>query len=162
KTQLYEGGVRSSLIAWGPGLLAKKDHLNRQSVFSAIDLVPTILDLTGTPHPRGVTYDGQSVVDVLLGRANASRKAPLFFRRPPDRDAFYGDNDLPDLAVRAGKWKFLCEYDGAEPELYDMDTDRGETRNVAAGHPKVVARLSGLLRDWHQSMPPDRGADFIK
>jgi hypothetical protein len=45
KTQFYEGGVRSSLIAWGPGLLQKENHVDRDSVFAAIDLVPTLLDL---------------------------------------------------------------------------------------------------------------------
>ncbi|MCP4452366.1 MAG: sulfatase-like hydrolase/transferase [Planctomycetes bacterium] len=162
KTHLYEGGVRSSLVAWGPGLLAQRNHVNRESVFSAIDLVPTLLDITGTPRAQGVTYDGVSVPDTLLGKTHASRNAPIFFRRPPDRDAFYNVDDLPDLAVRAGKWKFLCEYDGAEPQLYNMETDRGETRNVAADHPKVVARLSGLLTAWHQSMPPDKGGDFVR
>jgi uncharacterized sulfatase len=162
KTQLYEGGIRSSLVAWGPGLLARKDHVNRASVFAAIDLVPTLLDLTGTPRVQGVTYDGESVLDTLLGRASKSRQAPLFFRRPPDRDAFYGDDDLPDLAVRVGQWKFLCEYDGSSPELYDLDADRGETSNVVTDHPDMAARLSELLLAWHRSMPPDKGADFVK
>ena len=162
KTHLYEGGIRSSLVAWGPGLVAKKNHVNRESVFSAIDLVPTLFDLTGTPHPKGVKFDGESVPDILLGNASRSRKAPIFFRRPPDRDAYYGDSDLPDLAVRDGKWKFLCEYDGTEPELYDMETDRGETRNIAADHPHVVSSLAKSLIAWHQSMPTDKGADFVR
>ena len=105
KTQLYEGGVRSPLVVWGPGWIKKKNHVDRQSVFSAIDLVPTLLDLTGTPRPDGVKFDGESLVGTLLGDGG-SRQAPIFFRRPPDRDAFYGDNDLPDLALRAGQWKF--------------------------------------------------------
>ena len=162
KTQLYEGGVRSSLVVWGPGLVVKKNHVNRKSVFSAIDLVPTLLDIVGVPHPTSVVYDGESVADILLGKTNSSRKAPIFFRRPPDRDSFYGDNDLPDLAVRDGKWKFLCEYDGAESELYDMETDSGETKNIATTHPKLVARLTKSLIAWHQSMPADKGADFVK
>ena len=81
-----------------------KNKVNCESVFSAVDLVPTLLDITGTPHANGVTYDGESVPDVLLGKSNVSRKSPIFFRRPPDRDAFYGDKYLPDLAVRDGKW----------------------------------------------------------
>ena len=60
KTHLYEGGVRSSLIAWGPGLVQKQNHINRRSVFSAVDLVPTLLDITGSPRPKGIKYDGES------------------------------------------------------------------------------------------------------
>ena len=94
--------------------------MNRSSVFSAIDLVPTLLSLTGTSRPGGVTYDGESLPDILTGKSEGSRTAPIFFRRPPDRDAFYGASNLPDLAVRSGKWKFRCEYDGSAAERDDM------------------------------------------
>jgi uncharacterized sulfatase len=156
KTHLYEGGVRSSLVAWG-GPVAKRNYVNRVSVFSAIDLVPTLLNLTGTPHPKGVTFDGESLPGTLLGQSTGSRKAPIYFRRPPDRDSFYGDKDLPDLAVRKGDWKFLCEYDGTDPQLYNLKTDRGETKNLASGYPKLVGKLTKTLIAWHKSLPPDNG-----
>lgn len=159
KTHLYEGGVRSSLIAWGPGIVQAANHVDKASVFSAVDLVPTLLDLTGTSPPNGVVYDGESLVDTLVGRGG-SRVAPIFFRRPPDRDAFYGVDDLPDLAVRDGKWKLLCEYDGSEPELYDLSSDRGEQQNLADSYPEQVTRLRDSLIEWHQSMPPDNGATY--
>ncbi len=162
KGQLYEGGTRSSLIVWGPKFVAKQNAVNRTSVFSAIDLTPTLLAFTGTPPVPGVTYDGEPLVDTLLGRSEASRNKPIFFRRPPDRDAFYGVDNLPDLAVRSGPWKFMCEYDGSNPELYDMRTDRGETTNVASDNMDVVRRLKQAALDWHKSMPPDNGADFVK
>ena len=160
KTHLYEGGVRSSLIAWAPGMLKKKGHVDRETVFSAIDLVPTLLALTGTAAPEGTKYDGEVLPDALLGEGG-SRKAPIFFRRPPDRDSFYGDTDLPDLAIREGSWKLLCEYDGSDPELYDLSRDRGEQESLAGKHPEIVARLSKKLIAWHRSMPPDNGAAYV-
>ncbi len=159
KTQLYEGGVRSPLIAWGPGLVKNQNHVDSQSVFSAIDLAPTLLKLTGTPAPKGVIFDGEALVSTLLGEGG-SRRAPIFFRRPPDRDSSYGSDDLPDLAVRSGDWKLLCEYDGTSPELYNLSLDPSETKNVAAEQPGTVAELTAALLNWHQSMPPDNGADF--
>ncbi|MBL06170.1 MAG: N-acetylgalactosamine-6-sulfatase [Planctomycetes bacterium] len=160
KTHLYEGGVRSSLIAWAPGMLKKKGHVDRETVFSAVDLVPTLLALTGTAAPEGTKYDGEVLPDALLGEGG-SRKAPIFFRRPPDRDSFYGDTDLPDLAIREGSWKLLCEYDGSDPELYDLSRDRGEQESLAGKHPEIVARLSKKLIAWHRSMPPDNGAAYV-
>jgi len=159
KTHLFEGGVRSSLVAWGPGLLAKKatGSVNKKSVFSAVDLVPTLLDLAQVPHPKGISYDGESVPEILLGQSKSSRKKDIFFRRPPDRDSFYGVKDLPDLAVRSGKWKLLCEYDGSDVLLYDMEKDRGEKVEVSGKNPKVVTRLSKAVITWHNSMPPDNG-----
>ena len=162
KTHLYEGGIRSSLIAWGPGLIEKSDYVNRESVFSAVDLVPTILDLAKVSHPEGAAFDGESLPKVLLGKETSSREGAIFFRRPPDRDSYYGVSDLPDLAVRDGKWKFLCEYDGSSPELYDMNADRGETSNLTSEHADVVARLTQSLLAWHHSMPTDTGADYVK
>lgn len=159
KTHLYEGGIRSPLVVWGPGIVRKSNHVDTQSVFSAIDLTPTLLTMTNTPFPEGVTFDGESLVDTLLGEGG-SRNAPIFFRRPPDRDSFYGEEDLPDLAVRSGQWKFLCEYDGSDAELYDLGADVSETVNVAAKHPDVVQKLTRSLLQWHQAMPKDNGATF--
>ena len=163
KTHLFEGGVRSSLVAWAPGHMADKAKgtINQKSIFSAIDLVPSLLEITGTKAPRNVIFDGESLPDILLGKSNASRKQDILFRRPPDRDSFYGVNDLPDLAIRSGKWKLLCEYDGSDALLYNLTTDRGEQNNLAPKHPKVVKELSQKVIAWHKFMPPDNGPQMI-
>ena len=159
KTQLFEGGIRSSLVAWSPGLMKKfsQGKVNRESVFSAIDLVPTLLEICDSPYPKKIQFDGESLPAVLLGKSNSSREKPLFFRRPPDRDRFYGVNDLPDLAVRQGKWKLLCEYDGISPLLFDLEKDAAEKINLASKEPDVVKRLTDAVVSWHQSMPADNG-----
>jgi arylsulfatase A-like enzyme len=90
KTQLFEGGIRSSLVAWAPSLMKKSSQgkINRQSVFSAIDLVPTLLEICNSPYLPKIQFDGEILPAVLLGESNSSRKKPIFFRRPPDRDRF--------------------------------------------------------------------------
>ena len=130
-----------------------KGTINQKSIFSAIDLVPTLLEITGTKAPKDVKFDGESLPNVLLGKSNASRKQDILFRRPPDRDSFYDVKDLPDLAIRSGKWKLLCEYDGSDALLYDLTTDRGEQKNLAPKHPKIVKELSRKVIAWHKSMP---------
>jgi arylsulfatase A-like enzyme len=162
KTQLYEGGVRSPLIAWGPGLIddEKAGTVNRTSFFAAVDLVPSLLAIADVEPPQDVSYDGEALPGELLGKSQESRSSPLFFRRPPDRDAFYGDDDLPDLAVRDGRWKLLCEYDGSQAELYDLAADPSEETNRAADRADIVSRLTNALLAWHKSMPPDNGATF--
>ena len=164
KAMLYEGGVRSPLIAWGPGLIdpASAGTFEGESVFAAFDLVPTILELAGVEPPAGVAFDGEPLTDVLTGRARRSRAAPLFFRRPPDRDRFSGVADLPDLAVvePGGRWKLLCEYDGSGAELHDLVADSGETIDRAAENPAVAARLTAAVTAWHAALPPDRGPEL--
>lgn len=160
KTHLYEGGIRSPLVAWGPGLIGKANHVDSESVFSAIDLVPTLLDIAGVKPPENVNFDGEVLTPILRGEGG-SREAPIFFRRPPDRNSFYDVDNLPDLAVRSGKWKLLCEYDGSNAQLHDLETDRAEEKNVAESHPDIVASLTRKLLSWHQSMPTDNGATYV-
>lgn len=157
KTMLYEGGIRSPLIAWGPGLVQGAHVTNRESVFAAVDLVPTLIEIGRATPAKGVAYDGEPLADTLLGRSKDSRKAPIFFRRPPDRDRYYGVENLPDLAVRDQQWKLLCEYDGSNAELYDLRVDPGETTNLTTRHPAVVEELTRALLAWHDEMPADAG-----
>jgi arylsulfatase A-like enzyme len=163
KTQLFEGGIRSSLIAWAPKLM-KKDTLgtiNQDSIFSAIDLVPTLLDICNVSPPDKITFDGESLPSVLLGQSKKSKNKMIFFRRPPDRDSFYGVKDLPDLAVRNGRWKLLCEYDGSDTLLYDLLTDREETKHLAKQKPGIVTELTQAVVAWHKSMPADNGPALV-
>lgn len=152
KTMLYEGGVRSPLIVWGPGFIPpeKAGAHNATSVFSAMDLVPSLLALAGVPFAAD-TFDGENLAGTLIGRATASRRAPLCWQRPPDRP---GQNEnLPDLAIRDDRWKLLCEYDGSLPQLYDLEKDRGETSNLSAQHPERVRRLTQIVRAWFGGEP---------
>jgi uncharacterized sulfatase len=165
KTTLYEGGIRSPLVVWAPGLMAeeKVGTRNATSVFAAFDLVPSLLNLAGVGVPDGwQSPDGEDLSAVLLGRNEASRKARLFWRRPPDRKRWPPTirEDQPDLAVREGTWKLVCEYDGSRAGLYDLAADPGESKNVSAEHPEVTERLTGLVKAWHASMPADRGPEL--
>ncbi len=155
KTHLYEGGIRSSLIVWGPGFINEKAKgtRNKASVFSAIDLVPSLLEFTGANGLEHENYDGEIRIKTILGESTSSRKAPIFFSRPPDRKNYYGFENLPDLAMREGKWKLLCDYDGTRPELYDIVADPGETNNMAAANPKIVDTMVKQLLAWWESMP---------
>ena len=157
KAQLFEGGIRSSLVAWGPGLMppTARGSVNRASVFAAMDLPPSLLAIAGAAEPSDL--DGEDLSDVLLGNSDASRSQPIFFRRPPDRKSFYGTDNLPDFAVRSGQWKLLCDYGGERPHLYDLEKDKGEASDVAASHPKVVQRLVAEVMQWNDGLPKDAG-----
>ena len=162
KTHLYEGGIRSPLIAWGPGLIPSQamGTRNTTSVFSAIDLVPSILRLADVPSEANAAYDGEEVLDTLLGKSRAGRQAEICFRRPPDRKNYYGFEQLPDLAIRLGCWKLLCDYDGSRPELYHLLNDPGETTNRAAENPQVTKTLTEKLLAWNRTIPQDNGLEL--
>jgi uncharacterized sulfatase len=140
KTHLYEGGIRSPLIVWGPGIVSEAavGSRNTTSVMAAIDLAPSLIRLSGAEPPPNAAYDGVDMLDTLLGRSDASR----------DRKSFYGIENLPDLALRDGRWKFLCDYDGGRPELYDLNSDPGEKENLAEERVDKVKELTSKVLAW--------------
>ena len=159
KTQLHEGGIRSSLVVWAPGLMEKTKvgTIDAASVFAAMDLAPSLVRLAGAKSPAGL--DGADLSATLLGQKPASHPGPIFWRRPPDRKVWLPalPKPQPDLAVREGDWKLLCEYDGSKPVLFDLAKDPGETNDLAAKETAVTERLTAAVLAWHRSMPADNG-----
>ncbi|MDR1957588.1 MAG: sulfatase-like hydrolase/transferase [Planctomycetaceae bacterium] len=162
KGMLYEGGVRSPLIVWGDGLVAQeqKGKKNQTDLFQSIDMVPSLLKITGVnkePEAAYPVFDGEDFSDVLLGRKTGQQRlAPIFWRRPPDRPG-PPDNAWPDLALRKEKWKFLMQFDGSKPQLYDLEKDVSESVNLAESQPELVEEFRKTLLDWNHSLPKDAG-----
>jgi len=164
KTWLYEGGVRSPLIVWAPGLIdgALVGSKNEESVFSAIDLNRSLYTLAGIEPSEKL--DGEDLSSTIVGKTKASREQPIFWRRPPDRPGFsHGfKEDNPDLATRQGKWKYLVNHDGSSPQLYDLEADPSESKNLAVEHKETAGRLDKTVRDWNEDMPKDGGSPGYK
>lgn len=165
KGSLLEGGIRSPLVVWAPRIMAdgKAGSTDDASILAAMDIAPSVLKLAGVSVPTDVRFDGEEHSASLLGRETAVRKAPIFWRRPPDRK-MVGEppKPQPDLAVRDGKWKVICDYDGGNPRLYDLEADSSESTDLTASQPDVTTRLVKALVEWHHSMPADRGPDRAK
>ncbi len=159
KTWLYEGGIRSPLIVWGPGLIDKSQWgtTNEDSVLCALDLNRSLHTLCGVNAPDGL--DGEDLATTLLGQSQASRHAPIIWRRPPDRPGFgHGfQEDNPDIAIREGRWKCLGNFDGAAPQLYDLKEDPSERDNLHGKYPDIATRLRRLALAWNEAMPKDAG-----
>jgi arylsulfatase A-like enzyme len=141
KNNMHEGGISAPFIAWFPkqikaGSIAKGTaHL--------IDLAPTFYELAGAKYPtkyNGTTPNalaGKSLVPVLSGKeVEVGRNEPIFWERAGNR------------AVRKGKWKIVSNYPGYKWELYDLEADRGETKDLAAQYPNVVNELSADYFKW--------------
>ncbi len=166
KGTLYEGGLRSPLIVWAPGLMAenKAGSVNEIAVLSSIDLTRSIYEISNTDLPAEVSLDGETLATTLLGKTVEGRAAPLFFRRPPDRPILpetegdeLPDVDNPDLAVRFADWKYTVNFDGSMPQLFDLSQDLAESNNLASAKPEVVEKLDTLLNQWNEQQPKDAG-----
>lgn len=156
KTWLYEGGVRSPLIVWGPGLVdeSAKGTTNDKSILCTLDLNRSLYEIAGVAVAEGVTLDGEPLAETIQGKAKASREQPIFWRRPPDRPGTK-DNPNPDLAVRDGQWKFLVDFEKTTPQLYDLSSDQSESNNVSSQNPDVVERLQKAVFAWNAQLPVD-------
>ena len=103
-------------------------------------------ELAGTPPPAGI--DGISLVPTLLGRPGQKEHTYFYWE--------FGEGQ-PRQAVRAGEWKAIHTFaDQGRPakfELYDLKSDLGETRNVAAEQPLVSERLRRYLAEAHRFNP---------
>jgi arylsulfatase A-like enzyme len=130
KGSTWEGGLRVPAIAWWPGRVAK-GRVNDEIV-SNMDVLPTFAKLAGGAAPADRTIDGHDLSGVLLGQANARVGYKAFY--------FYHANQLK--AVREGAWKLHTNG-----ELYNLAVDIGESKDVAAGQPEVVARLQSRLAE---------------
>ncbi|QGY46694.1 sulfatase-like hydrolase/transferase [Maribellus comscasis] len=155
KTHLYEGGIRSSFFVWGPGFIDNNaaGTRNKESLLSAIDITPSLLELAGAKAPENIDFDGENLLTTILGEEKKSHSSPIFYSRPPDRKNYYGFENLPDLAVRENDWKLLCDYDGSRPELYNIVNDPGETKNMAEEHPELTQSMTQKVVSWYKSMP---------
>ncbi len=146
KGSLYEGGVRVPAIVRLPGRVAKGAVSDRVTGFE--DWLPTLLALVGAPEATPPALDGVSFAPTLVGQPQEPR---AFLYR---EFTGYGGQQM----VRVGDWKGVRQgLAGAEKtpplELYDLAGDPSETRDVAASHPDVVARLEAVLAREHAPSP---------
>ncbi len=156
KGQLYEGGIRSPLIVWGPGRLAssaKPGTRNDRTVIAGIDFAPSVLAMAGVEAPNGVKFDGVDLSAQLTGASSEARPAPVMWVRPPDRPGS-PKHPMPDLAIRDGDWKLLVMRDGSRAELFDVMKDPNESHDVASEQPDVTERLSDAVIAWDKSIDP--------
>jgi len=139
KGLLLDGGVRVPFLACWPSKLPA-GHVYALPV-SALDITATALAAAGTPPRPEDALDGVDLVPFLSGRRSGMPHAALFWRF------------RSQAAVLAEPWKLVF----AAPdrwELFDRRSPEGETRDVAAGHPEVVARLRTQLEAWCAAQSP--------
>ncbi|WP_337176094.1 sulfatase-like hydrolase/transferase [Paludisphaera sp.] len=154
KLSLYEGGVRSPFIAWGPGIVPA-GVTNTATVLSAVDLFPTLCSLAAAPLPPGYQPDGEDMLAALRGE-KPRRSKPLLWeygRNPTSFGYPQGDDRSPNVAILEGDWKLLVRDDGSGAELYDLATDPEESHDRAEARPDLVRRLSRMALDWRRAMP---------
>ncbi|WP_037246903.1 sulfatase family protein [Rhodopirellula baltica] len=148
KRSLFSGGVRVPFIVRWPGVVPA-GKTDKQSVLTAVDLLPTFLEVAGVPLPNSYQPDGESALAAFKGSA-IERTKPIYWQW---RGGDHQDFTWPTLGVRDGKWKLLVGTENQKSELYDLENDWAETTDVSASHPDVTQRLSDQLAAWKNELP---------
>ena len=140
KRDLTEGGIRVPFIVWGPGRVPAGVVSHHAGYFA--DFMPTAAQLARTAAPAN---DGLSFAPLIgAGGAQAPHEAMYW--------EFYEKG--MGQAVRLGDWKGIREPMFTGPlRLYDLKTDLGETRDIAAQNPQVVARINAIMTREHVDDP---------
>ncbi len=164
----YEGGIREPWIASWPGTIAAGSRSSIPVI--NLDLYPTFLAAASAKVPAGKVLDGESLLPVLTGKADHLQREAIYWHFPG-----YLDNPVPRgrdpvfrtrpvTVMRSGKWKLHLyheewQLDGGRAalatnravELYDLERDPGERRDVGQLHPAERDRLLDRMLAWMEA-----------
>ncbi|MDO6737767.1 arylsulfatase [Wenyingzhuangia sp. 2_MG-2023] len=154
KRDLYEGGIRIPFIVKYPGKItpgSKSDHIS-----AFWDFLPTACELVGV-QPTNKDINGISLVPELFGKAQQQQKHDYLYWE-------FNERQGPIQAIRKNDWKLVWKLEG-EPELYNLSTDMGETKNLALQESKKLKEMLTLLktvRTEHSEFPLTTRAIALK
>jgi len=138
KGSVYEGGYRVPAIAWMPGSI--DEGIISRSICSTLDLLPTIMNMTGNNDYQISGLDG---IDI----------SNTFLKNIPVRNNIHYYRQDTLIAVRYQEWKIYIndpnpwndEFTKADlPLLYNLNHDPSEKYNIANNHPKIIESLTQL------------------
>lgn len=140
KGREFEGGIKTPLIISWPAGFSKTGY--KVADYAHItDVMPTILELTGSSYPK--TYngndiqklDGRSIMPLLRGR-HINRNRPLFFEH------------MGWKGMRQGRWKLVRKANAEKWELYDLKKDPYETNDISSKKACRTRRMASKWQSW--------------
>ena len=144
KGSVHEGGVRVPCFIRWPGRIPA--GLTVEQIAAHIDLLPTIVQLTGVPMLETKPLDGLSLAPLLRGE-----KVDW-----PDRMLFEGRRGRG--AVRTQRYRLVVER--GRSQLYDMAGDPGQKKNIAQQQPEVTRKLKADYDKWIEEVTAEAGGRF--
>ena len=146
KRSIYEGGHRVPFVARWPGQI-KAGSITDETV-CLNDLMATAADIVGATLPDDAGEDSLSLLPLLRYGKTES----------PVREATVHQSSSGDLALRQGRWKQIFFRDGRR-ELYNLQADLGETRDVSHENPQVMQHLTRTMQDYIDRGRSTRGSE---
>ena len=134
KRSIYEGGHREPFVARWPGKV-KPGSVNHHTI-CLNDFIATAAEIVGAKLPDDAGEDSVSLIPELLGTTAGGV-----------REATIHQSSAGDLAIRQGPWKLIFLKDSRR-ELYNLQTDLSETKDVLSANADVAAKLAALMQSY--------------
>jgi arylsulfatase A-like enzyme len=148
KRSLYAGGIRVPFIAYWPGVVPA-GKTNRTAVLTAVDLLPTFLELAGKDLPKDYKPDGVSILVALKGNAFKRKKTIFWQWNSSKKDKVR----WPSYGIRDGKWKLLYNQKLGKAELYNIENDWAEAQDRSKDFPEIKEQLIRKIQTWKKTLP---------
>ncbi len=129
KGSVWEGGVRVPTIVWWPGKVPA--GTSTSAITTTMDIMPTFAAIAGGKVPGDRQIDGVDIRSVLFDKEPGAGP----------RDEFYYYRGFNLGAVRKGPWKFVRQ----KKQLFNLEKDISESKNVAADHPELVKQFQKMV-----------------
>lgn len=157
KTSLYEGGHRVPCFIRGPERLVGKPRVV-DGLTAHVDLLPTFIDLCGLKQParKQLPMDGRSLRPLLTGGGAWADRMLMLHNQNSWEPRKHANSVVLTAEWRlVRKWNHKAKQTGP-PELYRIQEDRGQERDVAAQHTDVVKRLVSAYSEYWDALGLDR------
>ena len=140
KGSYYEGGIRVPFFAVGPGIKA-----GSYSTVPIVgyDFLPTFADLSGSKKPLPPEIEGASFKSVLFNDGKGSVKRP--------RDGIYFSRQV-DAVLIQGRHKLIRTHRDGKLQLYDLDEDLSELKDLSKETPEKTAEMHKQLLSWMEDI----------
>jgi len=147
KRSLFEGGINVPFLARWPGKI-KAGGIDKESLISAVDLLPTFCSLAGAKLPEGYSPDGVVLANDLSGMKN-SRTKPLYW------------NYQGKYAILHNEWKLHLGRNLTPLELYNIANDPLEKTNLINDNQEIAQKLTKQMSDWLASHPKELSSNVF-
>ena len=141
----YEGGIRVPLVVHWPG--KTQANTTSQAVVTGTDFYPTLLEMLGLPVLPDQHKDGRSFVPAL--KAEDYDRGPIYWHFPHYSNHGY---QSPNGAIRSGRYKLIEYYENGTVQLFDLEDDIGERKDLAKSKPEIARKLKKMLHDWRMEV----------
>ena len=147
---VYGEMIRVPLILWGPGRVTPATDVKETA--QLVDVMPTLLDLSGIAPPGGM--QGRSLRPLLAPGGGRWEARPAFAEKQPNGG--HDDRAATEIyAIVDSRFKLIrnvvADAGRAEFELFDVQADPFDQRNLATSNPGEVARLTRVLDAWQRA-----------